>query len=142
MSTPSAYKRNKKQILGGGSIINSLRVDSFAVIGRLNPFLARNRKKNRDLEHGLEQTEPMNRSKLGWGASLPGEGKATGPDGSPLRSARQLDGRRRRRRVMRQEKPQERAVVAAAATRRTGHAMGSSGVEAVMLGDAAATIKP
>ena len=138
MSTPSAYKRNKKQILGGGSIINSLRVDSFAVIGRLNPFLARNRKKNRNLEHGLEQTEPMNRSKLGWGASLPGEGKATGPDGSPLRSARQLDGRRRR--AMRREKQRERAVVAA--TRRTGHAMGASGVEAVMLGDAAATIKP
>ena len=138
MSTPSAYKRNKKRILGGGSIINSLRVDSFAVIGRLNPFLARNRKKNRNLEHGLEQTEPMNRSKLGWGASLPGEGKATGPDGSPLRSARQLDGRRRR--AMRREKQRERAV--AAATRRTGHAMGASGVEAVMLGDAAATIKP
>ena len=138
MSTPSAYKRNKKQILGGGSIINSLRVDSFAVIGRLNPFLARNRKKNRNLEHGLEQTEPMNRSKLGWGASLPGEGKATGPDGSPLRSARQLDGRRRR--AMRREQQRERAVVAA--TRRTSHAMGVSGVEAVMLGDAAATIKP
>ena len=43
---------------------------------------------------------------------------------------------------MRQEKPRERAVVAAAATWRTGHAMGSSGVEAVRLGDAAATIKP
>jgi len=64
-------------------------MDSFALIGRLNPFLARNRKKNRNFERGSEQTDPMNRSKARLGGFLTGRRESNRPGriSSPLRSA-------------------------------------------------------